>query len=61
MLRKFTLTAADTTPVEVAKRAEGMGIRSIPAVVVDGTLADCCSGREINEDTLRAAGLSQSL
>jgi hypothetical protein len=28
-----------------AGRAKGLGIRSVPAVVIDGKLADCCTGR----------------
>lgn len=41
----------------VAARALSLGIRSIPAVVIDGVLADCCSGRGPDLDVLRAAGL----
>ena len=41
----------------VAGRAKGLGIRSVPAVVIDGKLADCCTGRGPDEATLRAAGL----
>lgn len=29
----------------VAGRAASLGIRSVPAVVIDGKLADCCTGR----------------
>jgi glutaredoxin len=42
---------------EVAARAERYGVRSVPAVAVDGKLADCCAGRGIDETTLRAAGV----
>jgi hypothetical protein len=45
----------------VAQRARGLGIRSVPAVVIDGKLADCCQGRGPDEATLRAAGLGQAL
>ena len=41
----------------IAARALSLGIRSIPAVVIDGVLADCCSGRGPDLDVLRAAGL----
>lgn len=41
----------------VAERAKGLGIRSVPAVVVDGKPADCCAGRGFEEGTLRAAGV----
>lgn len=43
----------------VASRAQNLGIRSVPAVVIDGKLADCCAGRGPDEPTLRAAGLGQ--
>ena len=45
----------------VAKKAKQYGIRSIPAVVIDGRLADCCAGRGPDEATLRAAGLGAPL
>ena len=45
--------------VEVAKRAKGLGIRSLPAVVIEGKLAECCAGRGIDEAVLRAAGLGR--
>lgn len=45
----------------VARRAQDLGIRSVPAVVIDGALADCCAGRGVDEATLRAAGLGQPL
>ena len=41
----------------VAGRAKSLGIRSVPAVVIDGKLADCCSGRGVDIDALRAQGL----
>lgn len=44
---------------EVARRAKELGIRSIPAVVIDGALTDCCVGRGVDEATLRAAGIGQ--
>jgi glutaredoxin 3 len=43
----------------VAERAKGLGIRSVPAVVIDGKPADCCVGRGPDEATLRSAGLGQ--
>ncbi len=45
----------------VAERAKALGIRSLPAVVIDGKLADCCSGRGVDAATLRAAGLGQKI
>ena len=46
---------------EVATRAAKLGIRSVPAVAINGKLADCCASRGVNEDVLRAAGIGQSL
>jgi len=34
---------------KVAERTRKMGIRSVPALVIDGNLADCCSGRGPDE------------
>jgi hypothetical protein len=53
------VTVLDMREPAVARRAKDMGIRSVPAVVIDGTLADCCTGRGVDEATLRAAGLGQ--
>jgi glutaredoxin 3 len=39
----------------VAVAARGYGIRSLPAVVIDGQLAECCAGRRPNEATLTRA------
>ena len=45
----------------VAARAAQLGITTVPSVVVDGKLADCCSGRGPNEPALRAAGVGQPI
>jgi glutaredoxin len=55
------VTVLDMHSPEVARRAKSLGIRSVPAVVINGTLADCCAGRGVDETTLRAAGLGQPL
>lgn len=49
------VTVLDMHDPEVAERAKELGIRSAPAVVVDGKLADCCAGRNPEESALRAA------
>jgi glutaredoxin len=41
----------------VAQRARQLGIRSVPAVVIGGELASCCSARGIDETVLLAAGV----
>ncbi len=45
----------------VAAKAKDYGIRAVPAVVVDGQLATCCTGAGPDEATLRAAGLGVPL
>ena len=47
----------DMRQPDVAAKARRYGIRSVPAVVVNGRLADCCAGRGPDEGTLRAAGI----
>ena len=55
------VSVLDMHDTNVAERAESLGIRSVPAVLIDGELADCCSGRGPDEATLRKAGLGQPL
>jgi glutaredoxin len=51
----------DMSKPEVSKRAKQYGIRSVPAVAIDGKLADCCAGRGPDETQLRAAGIGTPL
>lgn len=51
------VTVLDMRQPDVAARARQLGVRSVPAVVVDGQLADCCTGRGIDADTLRSLGV----
>ena len=53
------VTVLDMRAPGVASRARSLGIRSVPAVVINGQLADCCAGRRPEESVLRAAGLGQ--
>ncbi len=55
------VTVLNMNEPEVASRAKFLGIRSVPAVVVDGRLASCCTGRGPDEAALRAAGIGQPL
>lgn len=55
------VTVLDMKKPEVGNRAKSLGIRSVPAVVIDGKLADCCAGREPDEASLRTAGIGQLL
>lgn len=40
---------------EIASKAKNYGVRSVPAVVIDGKLAGCCAGRGPDEHVLRSA------
>lgn len=42
---------------EAVERARGYGVNAVPAVVVDGRLAECCSRGPVDEQTLRAVGV----
>jgi len=55
------ITVLDMNEADIAARAKGLGIESVPAVVIDGKLADCCAGRSLDEDVLKAAGLGTPL
>lgn len=51
------VTVLDMGDPSVADRARELGVRSVPAVAVDGVLAGCCAGRGPAEVDLRAAGV----
>jgi glutaredoxin 3 len=54
------VTVLDMKDTAVADRAKTLGIRSVPGVVIDGKLADCCRGGGITEAALRAEGIGQA-
>lgn len=53
------VSVLDMNLPEVAERAKDLGVRSVPAVAIDGILADCCAGRGPDEAALRITGLGQ--
>lgn len=40
---------------DTATRAKKLGVRSLPAVVINGKLAGCCAGRGPDEHVIRQA------
>ena len=40
---------------DTATRAKTLGVKSLPAVVINGKLAGCCAGRGPDEHVLREA------
>lgn len=55
------ISVLDMNDATVAGRAGTLKISSVPAVVVDGQLLDCCSDRGISDDVLRASGIGQPI
>lgn len=53
------VSVLDMKDPKVAARAKSLGVRSVPAVAINGKLADCCSGRGPEASALRAAGIGQ--
>lgn len=51
----------DMRQADVATRAKEYGVKSVPAVVIDGKLSECCTNRGIDAETLKAAGVGMSL
>ncbi len=49
----------DMKQAVVAAKAKRYGVARVPAVAINGKLADCCAGSGPDEQTLRAAGLGQ--
>lgn len=54
------VSVLNTNDVQVAQRAKSLGISRIPAVVIDGVLADCCAGGAVDVSALKAAGLGSA-
>ena len=55
--RSWEMLVRNMNDPEVAKRARSLGVGAIPAVVIDGRLAECCANRGIDAEVLRVAGL----
>lgn len=55
------VSVLDMREDKVAARAKRLGIRVVPAIVVDGELAACCENAGPTESALRATGIGQAL
>lgn len=55
------ITVLDMNDAAVAQRAKEIGVSRVPAVVVDGQLAGCCTNSGPNEQTLRETGIGRAL
>ena len=64
LVKKIACPSCDVEVLDMhdsagAAKAKRYGVTTVPAVVVDGKLADCCAGRGPDEAALRAAGIGQ--
>lgn len=46
---------------ECLDKAKAYGVSSVPTVVVDGKIADCCAGKKPDRETLHRAGIGVRL
>ncbi len=51
----------DTHDANLQSRIKELGIKSVPAVAINGVLADCCKERGVDAELLKAAGIGKSL
>lgn len=66
LIKKIACSSCDVQILDmhdkkIAAKAKQYGVRSVPAVAIDGRLADCCTGRGVQEASLRAAGVGVPL
>ncbi len=57
---RHEVVVRDMHDPEAAGAAEALGIRTVPAVVVDGALLACCRNTGPSVDELRAAGVTRA-
>ena len=55
------VSVLDTNEPGVAARAKAIGVRTVPAVSVEGELVSCCAGGGPDERALRTAGIGQPI
>jgi len=53
------VTVLDMNDAQVAARAKELGVRTVPAVAINGQLSGCCAGNGPNEQVLRETGIGQ--
>jgi len=55
------ISILDMQDQTVAERARTLGVTSVPAVAIDGQLADCCAGHGVDKNSLPRSGIGQPL
>ncbi|MBI3377366.1 MAG: thioredoxin family protein [Nitrospirae bacterium] len=65
LVKKLSCPSCDVTVYDLRKegmdKAKKYGVNSVPSVVVDGKILDCCKRRKPIEADLKAAGIGTSL
>ncbi len=66
MVKRLACPSSDVAVLDmhdpaVATTAKGYGVTRVPAVVVDGQLAPCCTATGPDEASLKAAGVGTPL
>lgn len=46
---------------ECLDKAKEYGVKSVPAIAIDGKLASCCTNGGVSMETLKQAGLGQQI
>jgi glutaredoxin len=55
------VTIKDMSDPVTAKQAKKLGVKSVPAIVIDGELAACCKSGKINVEDLKRDGIGKPL
>lgn len=55
------ISILDMHDFDISQRAKTLGIHRVPAIVIDGKLADCCLVSAPDEKSLRAAGIGNRI
>lgn len=55
------VTMLDMNEESVSHKAKQLGIQAVPAIVIDGKLANCCSKTGPQIEVLQAAGIGKPL
>ena len=55
------VSVLDMREPSVAARAKDIGVRTVPAVSLDGELVSCCAGAGPDERALQTAGIGQPI
>ena len=53
-------TLLDMSTPDAQRKAKAYGIAQVPAVVVNGRIADCCSSRPVDVATLKQLGVGEA-